>query len=113
MFIRRPLVVLFSCSLALAACSKAQAPAETPAEPAEDAAPADTGEAPPERPSLTAEECAESGGEVIGDIGDGALHRPDYVCASGSKPRGSIRAPEGGPVAIEGSVCCPKWYEGR
>lgn len=108
MFIRRPLAVLFSFSLALAACSKSQAPAERPAEPAEDTPPTDTGEAAPERPSLTAEECTEGGGEVIGDIGDGAIHRPDYVCASGSKPSGSIRAPEGGPVAIEGSVCCPK-----
>lgn len=60
------------------------------------------------RPELTAQACEASGGTVVGDIGDGAIHRDDYVCPSGKAPSGSIRAPEGGPIAIEGSVCCPR-----
>lgn len=72
---------------------------ETPAPPSGDA---------PARPKLTAQECEAGGGSVVGDIGDGAVHRPDYRCASGAAPSGSIAAPEGGPVAVEGAVCCPK-----
>ena len=60
------------------------------------------------RPEITAQACEAGGGSVIGDIGDGAIHRADYMCPSGLAPTGSIRAPEGGPIAIEGSVCCPK-----
>ncbi|MCX4247509.1 hypothetical protein [Paraliomyxa miuraensis] len=59
------------------------------------------------RPSLTAEECEGKGGTIVGDIGDGAIHRPDYTCESGQPPIGDITAPEGGPIAVEGSVCCP------
>ncbi len=58
--------------------------------------------------TLTAEACEASGGTVVGDIGDGAIHRPDYRCPSGSPPSGTIRAAEGAPMAVEGSVCCPK-----
>lgn len=67
------------------------------------------GDAPPpagERDSLTRAECQEKGGTEVGDIGDGAIHRPDYVCENGQPPLGSIRAAEGEPVAIEGAVCC-------
>lgn len=60
------------------------------------------------RPEMTAQACEAGGGRVVGDIGDGAIHRADYMCPSGLAPTGSIRAPEGGPIAIEGSVCCPK-----
>jgi hypothetical protein len=60
-----------------------------------------------ERPALTTAECEAKGGTVVGDIGDGAIHRPDYTCASGQPPIGSITPAEGGPIAIEGSVCCP------
>lgn len=74
-------------------------PAGTPASPAGDA---------PARPKLTAQECEAGGGTVVGDIGDGAVHRPDYRCASGAAPSGSIVAAEDGPIAVEGSVCCPK-----
>lgn len=57
--------------------------------------------------SLTAEACQAAGGRVVGDIGDGAIHRPGYRCPeSGSAPLGKIGAPQGGPIAIEGSVCC-------
>lgn len=62
---------------------------------------------PAERKALSQEECAAQGGGVVGDIGDGATHRADYVCPSGKPPIGNIAPPAGGPVAVEGSVCCP------
>ena len=103
----RGLVASLFAGFFLAGCGgstePAKEPAPEPAAPAPSAAPS-AGEG----TSLTAEACAASGGTVVGDIGDGAIHRPDYKCASGAKPTGRIRAAEGGPVAIEGSVCCPK-----
>jgi hypothetical protein len=96
--------------LLLAACSK---PPSTP--PTSDtppvSEPADTGtpdETPSEeRPGITAADCEAQGGQVVGDIGDGAIHRPDYVCPdSGAAPIGTITADPGGPVAVEGAVCC-------
>ncbi len=63
---------------------------------------------PSARPNLTTAECEAQGGEVVGDIGDGAVHRPDYVCASGGPPIGSISSTAGEAVAVEGSVCCKK-----
>lgn len=54
-----------------------------------------------ERETLTPEDCEARGGEVVGDIGDGAIHQPDYVCPSGQPPMGDI------PLGVEGSVCCP------
>jgi hypothetical protein len=62
---------------------------------------------PTERASLTDAECQAQGGTIVGDIGDGAIHKPDYVCESGKPPIGNVTAPEGGPTPIEGSVCCP------
>jgi hypothetical protein len=104
-------VVLMTCGFV--ACGGAQSEPATPA--GETPAPGvETSAEPPpagagaERPSLTAQECEASGGSVVGDIGDGAIHKPDYKCASGAAPTGSIRPAEGGPVAIEGAVCCPK-----
>lgn len=88
------------------ASAPAQAPGEIPARPS--APPESTSSEAPARPPLTVEECEASGGSVVGDIGDGAIHRPEYRCPNGAKPSGSIRAAEGGPIAIEGSVCCPK-----
>ena len=73
--------------------------------------PPQTGEPPkaaPERKAISQEDCQAQGGTVVGDIGDGATHRPDYVCPSGKPPLGSIAPPAGGPIAIEGSVCCPQ-----
>lgn len=56
---------------------------------------------------FTAAECQAAGGEVVGDIGDGAIHRPGYRCPkSGEAPLGPVRAEAGGPLAIEGAVCC-------
>lgn len=107
MLLSRVLVGSFTCGLLLIGCGSSQT------RPAESAPPAETepGEeeltSAPERPSITAEACESSGGTVVGDIGDGAIHKPDYLCPSGAKPSGNISAPEGGPVAVEGSVCCP------
>ena len=71
-------------------------------------APKPTEPVPSTRPTLSSAECEAQGGEVIGDIGDGAVHRPDYVCASGAPPMGSISNTAGEAVAVEGSVCCKK-----
>jgi hypothetical protein len=60
------------------------------------------------RAGLTAAACEAKGGQVIGDIGDGAVHRPDYRCAGGEPPMGPIAADPGGPIATEGAVCCKK-----
>lgn len=101
------------------ACSKGGAPAEEPpsdtsapvsespaegAEPEDTPPPADT--AAPGRRALTSEECTAQGGQIIGDIGDGAIHQPAYVCPSGDVPVGNVVASGEGPTAIEGSVCC-------
>lgn len=86
--------------LLFAACSKSSKPAESPA-PVEPAAPA-------ARPTVSSADCEAQGGEVIGDIGDGAVHRPDYVCASGAAPIASVSNTSGEAVAVEGSVCCKK-----
>lgn len=86
--------------LALAGCSKKNTEETKPPEPAPPSGASD-------RPSLTAAECQAQGGTVVGDIGDGAIHRPDYVCESGKPPIASIKSAEGEPIAVEGSVCCP------
>jgi hypothetical protein len=61
-----------------------------------------------EHQALSEEECKSQGGSIVGDIGDGATHRSDYVCAGGKSPLGDIALPEEGPVPIEGAVCCPR-----
>lgn len=73
------------------------------------ATPAPTSEQPQSatRPAMTRAECTAAGGEVVGDIGDGAVHRPDYRCPrSGEPPIGTITAEAGQPMAVEGAVCC-------
>jgi hypothetical protein len=56
---------------------------------------------------LTAAQCEAAGGKVVGDIGDGAIHRPDYVCLeSGKAPLGPTAPEPGGPIAVEGAACC-------
>jgi hypothetical protein len=88
-------------ALLAAACSRSSSN-PPPAAP-EPAAP-DAGS---ERRPMTAAACEKEGGKVVGDIGDGAIHRPDYRCPdSGQPPIGSIVAEPGGPTAIEGAVCC-------
>lgn len=93
----------------LTACA---GPGARPAEAPPSLAPAD-GEVPAAETAdagatLTATECEQRGGHVVGDIGDGAIHRPDYVCPdSGKAPIGRITVEPGAPVPIEGAVCCP------
>lgn len=99
-----------------AACSKPQSnPPPSSPQPATEEKTTDAGgeEQPPvdtetvERPPITAADCEAQGGKVVGDIGDGAIHKPDYTCPdSGAAPIGSIVAEEGQPVAVEGAVCC-------
>lgn len=76
-----------------------------PAPPVESSPPGEPSE-PSDRASLTNAECEAQGGVIVGDIGDGAIHRPDYRCESGQPPIGTIRAAEGEPIGVEGSVCC-------
>ena len=61
-----------------------------------------------ERKALTQAECEARNGIFVADIGDGAIHRPGYVCPSGKKPIGSIVTPDGEPFGDEGAVCCPR-----
>jgi hypothetical protein len=91
----------------LVACSKSPEPQPTTTpEPTGAEKPAAHGND-DQRPGLTAVACEGQGGKVVGDIGDGAIHRPEYRCPdSGEPPIGSIVADPGGPVAVEGSVCC-------
>ncbi|MEX1365284.1 MAG: hypothetical protein AB1Z98_19305 [Nannocystaceae bacterium] len=67
----------------------------------------DAGGEPAERPSLTNAECEAQGGTVVGDIGNGAIHRPDYLCDSGQPPLATVVPGEGEPIPTEGAVCCP------
>ena len=94
----------------LVGCAGAPSSSREPAQaaaPQQDVQPANPHEQAPVRPTLTAQACEASGGSIVGDIGDGAIHRPEYRCPNGAKPTGSIQPAEGGPIAIEGSVCCP------
>jgi hypothetical protein len=52
------------------------------------------------RREMTQEDCTAKGGTLVGDIGNGATHRPDFRCPSGSPPIGNV------PLGVEGSVCC-------
>lgn len=93
--------ISWAIALVLAACGPSQPPQESPP----------TGEpltSAPERKALTQENCEAQGGSAVGDIGDGATHRPDYVCPSGKPPLGNIVPPAAGPIAVEGAVCCPR-----
>ena len=59
-----------------------------------------------ERPLVTRTECQARSGTVVNDIGDGATHRPDFRCANGEPPLGTIKVEQGEPIPIEGAVCC-------
>jgi hypothetical protein len=97
---RAPLLVWWMCWMGCSAppAAPARAPASAPAPEATET----------ERQELTSEQCEAQGGEVVGDIGDGATRRPGYLCPGGKPPTGNIAAPEGGPMPIEGAVCCPR-----
>ena len=104
--------LLAAYALPLLACSRTPAPYA----PAAPSAPASSPSSPsspsesesaPARPSMTAADCDSAGGEVVYDIGNGAIHRPGYRCPkSGNAPLGKITTAAGQPVAIEGAVCC-------
>jgi hypothetical protein len=91
------IAILLTCAGFLA-CGGSQNPAQAPSSTEDTTA----------RPKLTAQACEASGGSVVGDIGNGAVHRPDYRCPSGAKPSAEIRPAEAGLISVEGSVCCPK-----
>jgi hypothetical protein len=61
-----------------------------------------------DRMELSRSECEDQGGEVIGDIGNGATQEPGYVCESnGAPPLGNVVSTEGEePMASEVEVCC-------
>jgi hypothetical protein len=59
------------------------------------------------RASFTVAQCQDAGGEVVGDIGNGAIYRPEYRCPrSGEPPLGRIATEAGQPMGVEGAVCC-------
>lgn len=95
--------ICWTIAAVLAGCGGAQPP---PPEPPPQAA--DPAKEAPVRKALAQEQCEAEGGTVVGDIGDGATHRPDYVCPSGKPPIGNISVPAGGAVPVEGAVCCPR-----
>lgn len=57
--------------------------------------------------TITRQECTDQGGTIVGDIGDGAIFQPDYLCASTNEaPTDAVVAGAGEPIASEGEVCC-------
>jgi hypothetical protein len=93
------LLIVVVVALSATACARKGTTAPSP--PVTEPAPAT------ERPGLSAAECEAQGGKIVGDIGDGAVHRPDYQCPdSGAAPIGTVVSDPDGPVAIEGAVCC-------
>lgn len=59
------------------------------------------------RLQMSRQECLDRNGTIVGDIGDGAINSPDYLCESnGLPPIGTIVPLDGEPIAIEGEVCC-------
>ncbi|OEU14232.1 hypothetical protein FRACYDRAFT_269552 [Fragilariopsis cylindrus CCMP1102] len=57
--------------------------------------------------TISRQECKDKGGVVVGDIGDGAIHRSGYLCpTNGEAPSDRVFELDGGPIAIEGEVCC-------
>jgi hypothetical protein len=108
LFLNELRLIVLVCSTAVVACGGSQ---PAPAAPSFAPDPATTPGAATEdtqRPSITAAACEANHGTVVGDIGDGAIHRAEYRCINGAKPTANISPAEGGAVAIEGSVCCPR-----
>ncbi len=98
------LLVVSGVVLASAACSGTQS---SPPAPSSAAATASGAEARDAGGPLTAARCKELGGEVVGDIGNGAIHQPGYRCPrSGEPPLDHIAIEPGQPMPIEGAVCC-------
>lgn len=95
-----PLLLAISAS---SACQVKTPPAAEPGGPTAKGTgkPAEPDAKPAPRPVLTEDQCKAEGGAVVGDIGDGATHRDDYLCEGTKAPLGNVR------IGIEGSVCCP------
>ena len=93
-----------ACALVLTACGSSSSGAATSDTTTSDTTSEEVAEptetSGDERPSMTSEECTAAGGTMVGDIGDGAIHRPEYRCANGQPPIAMV------PLGIEGSVCC-------
>lgn len=94
------IVVVLICELGLAGCTQTNSHDGVEKLPQSDL------EVHVERRGLTAAQCQEKGGVVVGDIGDGAIHRADYLCASGKKPISSLVYGTNEPISVEGAVCC-------
>ncbi len=58
------------------------------------------------RKAITAGACEGGGGQVIGDPGDGSVHRAGFRCPNGEPPLGVIGSEPDEPIMIEGAVCC-------
>jgi hypothetical protein len=87
----------------LGACGSTPASDETPKTEAPVPSATDVASAVPPhgaRREISQEDCTAKGGTLVGDIGDGATHKPEYRCPSGSPPIGNV------PLGVEGSVCC-------
>lgn len=62
---------------------------------------------PAERDEVTRQECVELGGQIVGDIGDGAILQEDYLCeVDGEPPVANVVPLDDEPTAVEGEVCC-------
>jgi hypothetical protein len=92
----RTSMIHWTIAAVLAGCGASQAPTD------------DSSKGVSERKTLAQPECEAQGGTVVGDIGNGAIHRPGYLCPSGKPPLGTIVPRAGEPIPVEGSVCCPK-----
>ena len=62
----------------------------------------------PSLDQVTDEDCILMDGEIVGDIGNGAIFKDDYLCDSnGFPPIGMVQQDENSEVFyIEGAVCC-------
>eukprot|EP00934_Nitzschia_sp_Nitz4_P002132 Nitzschia sp. Nitz4//scaffold40_size135432//109270//110964//NITZ4_003263-RA/size135432-processed-gene-0.49-mRNA-1//1//CDS//3329551276//2132//frame0 len=77
-----------------------------PSEPSEEGDPEQPSVDPVTRAEYTKQECLDAGGEVVGDIGDGAVFTNDYKCESNGLPPLANVVSSDLPIAVEGEVCC-------
>lgn len=62
---------------------------------------------------ISRQECQDQGGNVVGDIGNGAIFQADYLCEVNNEPPSDVVvAQDGEPIASEGEVCCGGTGEG-
>lgn len=92
--------ICWALAVVLASCGPSQPPVQGPPT-------GDSAKGAPARKAVTPGECEAQGGSVMGDIGDGATRREDFVCPSGKPPLGNIAPPAGDPMPVEGAICCP------